>query len=143
MLTFFFLSEAPTILTEVAESDPIMQQDVFGPVLPVLTVNDMDEAIAFINKQGKPLCVYAYSSNSKVRDRFKLRHSLYEPGAADVYSDHGLAFLTMQVISRLMSETSSGSFCSNDGVLQTLMVALPFGGVGKSVAAAECKLCQT
>ncbi|XP_037635052.1 aldehyde dehydrogenase family 3 member B1 [Sebastes umbrosus] len=92
---------APTILTEVAESDPIMQQDVFGPVLPVLTVNDMDEAIAFINKQGKPLCVYAYSSNSKV-------------------------------ISRLMSETSSGSFCSNDGVLQTLMVALPFGGVGAS-----------
>ncbi|XP_044052814.1 aldehyde dehydrogenase family 3 member B1 isoform X2 [Siniperca chuatsi] len=92
---------APTILTEVVEPDPIMQQDVFGPVLPVLTVNSMDEAIAFINKQEKPLCVYAYSSNSKV-------------------------------ISKLMSETSSGSFCSNDSVLQSLMVALPFGGVGTS-----------
>ena len=45
-----------------------------------------------------------------------------------------LTFLAMQVISRLMSETSSGSFCSNDSVLQSLMVALPFGGVGKSVA---------
>uniref|UniRef100_A0A665TV59 Aldehyde dehydrogenase n=1 Tax=Echeneis naucrates TaxID=173247 RepID=A0A665TV59_ECHNA len=92
---------APTILTEVAESDPIMQQDIFGPILPILTVNSVDEAIAFINKQEKPLCVYAYSSNSKV-------------------------------ISRLMSETSSGSFCSNDSVLQSLMVALPFGGVGAS-----------
>ncbi|XP_051279333.1 aldehyde dehydrogenase family 3 member B1 isoform X1 [Dicentrarchus labrax] len=92
---------APTILTEVEEQDPIMQQDVFGPVLPVLTVNNTDEAIAFINKQEKPLCVYAYSSNSKV-------------------------------ISKLMSETSSGSFCSNDSVLQSLMVALPFGGVGAS-----------
>ncbi|KAK5871434.1 hypothetical protein PBY51_004317 [Eleginops maclovinus] len=92
---------APTILTEVAESDPIMHQDIFGPVLPVLTVNNVDEAIALINKQEKPLCVYAYSSNS-------------------------------QVISRLMSETSSGSFCSNDSVLQSLMVALPFGGVGAS-----------
>ncbi|XP_049906904.1 aldehyde dehydrogenase family 3 member B1 [Epinephelus moara] len=92
---------APTILTEVVESDPIMQQDISGPVLPVLTVNNVDEAIAFINKQEKPLCVYAYSSNSKV-------------------------------ISRLMSETSSGSFCSNDSILQSLMVALPFGGVGAS-----------
>uniref|UniRef100_A0A667ZFN7 Aldehyde dehydrogenase 3 family, member B2 n=1 Tax=Myripristis murdjan TaxID=586833 RepID=A0A667ZFN7_9TELE len=92
---------APTILTEVVETDPIMQHDVFGPVLPVLTVNTLDEAITFINKQEKPLCVYAYSSNSKV-------------------------------ISRLMSETSSGSFCSNDSVLQSVMVGLPFGGVGAS-----------
>ncbi|XP_039658243.1 aldehyde dehydrogenase family 3 member B1 isoform X1 [Perca fluviatilis] len=92
---------APTILTEVVESDPIMQQDVFGPVVPVLTVNNMDEAIVFINKQEKPLCVYAFSKNN-------------------------------EVISRLMSETSSGSFCSNDSVLQSLMVALPFGGVGAS-----------
>ncbi|KAE8292220.1 Aldehyde dehydrogenase family 3 member B1 [Larimichthys crocea] len=37
-----------------------------------------------------------------------------------------------QVISRLMSETSSGSFCANDSILQSLMVALPFGGVGAS-----------
>uniref|UniRef100_A0A667ZFV9 Aldehyde dehydrogenase 3 family, member B2 n=1 Tax=Myripristis murdjan TaxID=586833 RepID=A0A667ZFV9_9TELE len=92
---------SPTILTEVVETDPIMQHDVFGPVLPVLTVNTLDEAITFINKQEKPLCVYAYSSNSKV-------------------------------ISRLMSETSSGSFCSNDSVLQSVMVGLPFGGVGAS-----------
>uniref|UniRef100_A0A8C2X1X6 Aldehyde dehydrogenase n=1 Tax=Cyclopterus lumpus TaxID=8103 RepID=A0A8C2X1X6_CYCLU len=91
---------APTILTGVSESDPIMQQDIFGPVLPVLTVNNMEEAIAFINKQEKPLCVYAYSSNSKVHNR--------------------------------LNETSSGSFCSNDSILQSLMVALPFGGVGSS-----------
>nr|XP_023857049.1 aldehyde dehydrogenase family 3 member B1-like isoform X3 [Salvelinus alpinus] len=92
---------APTILCDVIDSDPIMQQEVFGPVLPILTVNSIDEAISFISRREKPLCVYAYSSNSKV-------------------------------ISRLMSETSSGSFCSNDSVLQSLMVVLPFGGVGAS-----------
>ncbi|KAF7661985.1 hypothetical protein LDENG_00248770 [Lucifuga dentata] len=92
---------APTIMTEVVESDPIMQQEVFGPVLPVLTINSVDEATAFINKQEKPLCVYAYSNNKKV-------------------------------ISEVMSKTSSGSFCSNDCVLQSLMVLLPFGGVGAS-----------
>lgn len=73
----FFLSEAPTILTEVTELDPIMQRDVFGPVLPVLTVNNLDDAIAFINKQEKPLCVYAYSSNSKVPERLMLRHYVF------------------------------------------------------------------
>ncbi|XP_062310727.1 aldehyde dehydrogenase family 3 member B1 [Osmerus eperlanus] len=92
---------APTVLMEVVASDPIMQQDVLGPVLPILTVCSVDEAIAFINQREKPLCVYAYSSNSKV-------------------------------ISRMMSETSSGSFCSNDSILQSLMVVLPSGGVGSS-----------
>ncbi|XP_056313489.1 aldehyde dehydrogenase family 3 member B1 [Danio aesculapii] len=92
---------APTVLTDVMESDPIMQQDTIGPILPILTVQDADEAVAFINSREKPLCVYAYSSNNKV-------------------------------ISKIMNETSSGSFCSNDSVLQSVMVGLPFGGVGAS-----------
>lgn len=131
LFIYFFLSEAPTILTDVAESDPIMHQDIFGPVIPVLTVNNIEEAIAFINKKEKPLCVYAYSTNSKVHATLVVLPHSWEPGAADGFCDQGLACLTLQVISRLMSETSSGSFCSNDSILQSLMVALPFGGVGK------------
>ncbi|XP_018604672.1 aldehyde dehydrogenase family 3 member B1 isoform X1 [Scleropages formosus] len=92
---------APTVLTEVVESDPIMQQEVFGPVLPILTVQNLDEAVSIICRQEKPLCVYVYSSNSKV-------------------------------VSRLMRDTSSGSFCANDCILQSLLVMLPFGGVGAS-----------
>lgn len=69
LVIIFLMSEAPTILTEVTESDPIMQKDIFGPVLPVLTVSSLDDAIAFINKQEKPLCVYAYSCNTKVPRR--------------------------------------------------------------------------
>ncbi|KAJ8378255.1 hypothetical protein AAFF_G00244590 [Aldrovandia affinis] len=92
---------APTLLTDVEETDPIMQQEIFGPILPILTVRNVDEAISFICRREKPLCVYVYSSNRKV-------------------------------ISRLMEETSSGSFCANDSILQSLMVVLPFGGVGAS-----------
>ncbi|XP_017539680.2 aldehyde dehydrogenase family 3 member B1 isoform X3 [Pygocentrus nattereri] len=92
---------APTVLVDVVESDPIMQQDVFGPVLPILSVQSADEAVAFINSRENPLCVYVYSSNSKV-------------------------------ISKIMAETCSGSFCSNDSALQSVMVGLPFGGVGAS-----------
>ncbi|KAG7274696.1 hypothetical protein CRUP_021137 [Coryphaenoides rupestris] len=58
---------APTILTNVVETDAIMQHDITGPVLPVLSVDGVDEAIAFINRQEKPLCVYAYSGDGKVR----------------------------------------------------------------------------
>lgn len=36
-----------------------------------------------------------------------------------------------KVISKIMNETSSGSFCSNDSILQSVMVGLPFGGVGE------------
>lgn len=61
------MCEAPTILTDVTETDPIMQKDVWGPVLPVMAVNSLDAAITFINEQEKPLCVYAYSDNSKVK----------------------------------------------------------------------------
>ena len=65
-VSFACAPAAPTVLTEVVASDPIMQQDVQGPVLPILTVCSVDEAVAFINQREKPLCVYAYSSNSKV-----------------------------------------------------------------------------
>lgn len=129
----FFKSEAPTVLTDVAESDPVMQKEIFGPVLPILTVNNVDEAISFINKQEKPLCVYAYSTNGKVGLRGKLNGGELKPEfIVGFILIMWWLFLTLQVISRLMSETCSGSFCSNDCILQSVMVALPFGGVGKS-----------
>ncbi|MBN3304296.1 AL3B1 dehydrogenase, partial [Amia calva] len=93
--------EAPTVLIDVLETDPAMQQEILGPILPVMTVDSADEALAFINQKPKPLCLYVYSSNSKV-------------------------------ISQMMTCTSSGSFCSNDSTLQSMMVTLPFGGVGSS-----------
>lgn len=63
----------------MAESDPVMQKEIFGPVLPILTVDNVDEAISFINKQEKPLCVYAYSTNGKVGLRGKLKGGGLKP----------------------------------------------------------------
>ncbi|NXP23960.1 AL3B1 dehydrogenase, partial [Scytalopus superciliaris] len=57
---------APTILVEVQPSDPIMQEEIFGPILPIVVVANMDEAIDFINARPRPLAVYAFSSNDKV-----------------------------------------------------------------------------
>ncbi|NXW57030.1 AL3B2 dehydrogenase, partial [Eurystomus gularis] len=57
---------APSVLVDVQHSDPIMQEEIFGPILPIVTVSSMDEAIGFINSRERPLVVYAFSSNDKV-----------------------------------------------------------------------------
>uniref|UniRef100_A0A8C0E7M6 Aldehyde dehydrogenase domain-containing protein n=1 Tax=Bubo bubo TaxID=30461 RepID=A0A8C0E7M6_BUBBB len=46
-----------------------MQEEIFGPVLPIVTVANVDEAIDFINSRERPLVVYAFSSDDKVLDR--------------------------------------------------------------------------
>ncbi|NWW74086.1 AL3B1 dehydrogenase, partial [Climacteris rufus] len=57
---------APTVLVEVQPSDPIMQEEIFGPVLPIVVVANMNEAIDFINSRERPLAIYAFSSDDKV-----------------------------------------------------------------------------
>uniref|UniRef100_A0A8C0WMW8 Aldehyde dehydrogenase domain-containing protein n=1 Tax=Castor canadensis TaxID=51338 RepID=A0A8C0WMW8_CASCN len=55
---------APTVLVDVQETEPVMQEEIFGPILPLVTVRSLDEAIDFINRREKPLALYAFS-NSK------------------------------------------------------------------------------
>uniref|UniRef100_A0A8C8REU5 Aldehyde dehydrogenase n=1 Tax=Pelusios castaneus TaxID=367368 RepID=A0A8C8REU5_9SAUR len=60
---------APTVLLDVQPSEPAMQEEIFGPVLPIITVANMDEAIAFINSRERPLAVYVFASNNKLVHR--------------------------------------------------------------------------
>lgn len=57
---------APTILKDVKPEAKVMQEEIFGPLLPILPVSDLDEAIKFINKREKPLALYVFSHDSKV-----------------------------------------------------------------------------
>lgn len=66
MRLFLPLSTAPTVLVGVQESEPVMQEEIFGPILPLVTVRSLDEAINFINQREKPLALYAFSNNSQV-----------------------------------------------------------------------------
>ena len=56
---------APTILTDVAPSDSVMQEEIFGPVLPVLTYEKEEEAIDFIQTREHPLALYVFSKPKK------------------------------------------------------------------------------
>ncbi|XP_053922658.1 aldehyde dehydrogenase family 3 member B1-like isoform X2 [Cuculus canorus] len=57
---------APTVLVDVQQDDPVMQEEIFGPILPIITVASMDDAIAFINARERPLALYVFSSCKKV-----------------------------------------------------------------------------
>lgn len=51
----------PTVLTNVAPDAPVMQEEIFGPILPVLTYRDLDDAFAIIHQREKPLVLYVFS----------------------------------------------------------------------------------
>lgn len=44
----------------------MMQEEIFGPILPIVNVGSLDEAIDFINRREKPLALYAFSRSSQV-----------------------------------------------------------------------------
>ena len=46
-----------------------MQEEIFGPILPLITVDSSDEAIAFINERDKPLALYVFAQDDKVIDQ--------------------------------------------------------------------------
>jgi aldehyde dehydrogenase (NAD+) len=54
---------APTVLTGVPETAPIMQDEIFGPILPVLKVDNIEHAMRFVNARPKPLALYLFSGN--------------------------------------------------------------------------------
>ncbi|KAI2561389.1 aldehyde dehydrogenase 3 family member B1, partial [Homo sapiens] len=58
---------APTVLVDVQEMEPVMQEEIFGPILPIVNVQSLDEAIEFINRREKPLALYAFSNSSQER----------------------------------------------------------------------------
>nr|XP_043637688.1 aldehyde dehydrogenase family 3 member F1-like [Erigeron canadensis] len=91
----------PTLLVDPPLDAEIMTEEVFGPLLPIITLERIEDSIEFIRARPKPLALYAFTENEKFQKR-------------------------------LVSETSSGSIMFNDAILQYVVDALPFGGVGGS-----------
>lgn len=60
----------PTVLGDVPRDSAIMQEEIFGPILPLVPVADLADAIAFICSRPKPLALYAFTEDTRVRRRF-------------------------------------------------------------------------
>ena len=95
---------SPTIITDLDYNSKIMKEEIFGPLLPVLTYKDLDDIVGIhCNEplQTKPLVLYFFSKNKEKQNK-------------------------------IISGTSSGSVCIN-GTIHTIMTnKMPFGGVGQS-----------
>ncbi len=91
----------PVILTNVSVDSPLMEEEIFGPILPILTYANEEELIQLINSKPKPLALYIFSKRSSFQEK-------------------------------VIRETSAGSVCINDCVLQFTHPNLPLGGVNNS-----------
>lgn len=96
---------APTVLTGVTATDPVMSEEIFGPILPVIAIGSIDEGIAFVNERSadgdKPLALYTFSESDDENDK-------------------------------VIAEATSGGACVNGTLLHISNPNLPFGGVGES-----------
>ncbi|XP_035985342.1 aldehyde dehydrogenase family 3 member B1 isoform X2 [Fundulus heteroclitus] len=92
---------APTVVVDVGEDDALMSEEIFGPILPILTVEELEKSMDLVNRNEKPLAIYVFSDESSI-------------------------------VKTVMKNTSSGGFCSNDGIVHMTLPGLPFGGVGAS-----------
>jgi aldehyde dehydrogenase (NAD+) len=96
---------SPTVLTNVLPDSPVMGEEIFGPILPVLAIDSIDAAITFVNDRSamgdKPLALYTFSERDAENDR-------------------------------VLDSATSGGACVNGTLLHISNPNLPFGGVGES-----------
>jgi aldehyde dehydrogenase (NAD+) len=59
---------SPTLVSNVALDARLMQEEIFGPVLPIVTYKTLEEALALVNGKEKPLALYVFSEKSKIQD---------------------------------------------------------------------------
>jgi aldehyde dehydrogenase (NAD+) len=59
----------PTVVVDPDPGEPLMTDEIFGPILPIVTVQSLDEAIEFVNSRPKPLAAYLFTKTKSVRER--------------------------------------------------------------------------
>ena len=59
----------PTVLQGVTLDDDVMKEEIFGPILPVISYDDLDSAIEYVNENHKPLACYVFTNNNKIKKK--------------------------------------------------------------------------
>lgn len=73
---------APTVIDQLSWDAPIMQEEIFGPILPVFSYRSLEECIAYLNEQDKPLALYLFSQD-KENIRTVLDHCSFGGGCVN------------------------------------------------------------
>ena len=59
----------PTVMDNVSEDDLIMSEEIFGPVMPIITFDDLDELITKLKHKEKPLALYLFTSSKEIQNK--------------------------------------------------------------------------
>ena len=65
----------PTVMDNVTYDDLVMKEEIFGPILPILTFENIDDVISDLSNKDKPLALYIFSKNKKLIDKITSRIS--------------------------------------------------------------------
>lgn len=114
---------APTILAPVSPDAPVMQEEIFGPILPVLTYDRLEAAIAFVNDRPKPLALYCFSRNKNYIQQVLTQTSAGGVCVNDILlhnlvPDLGFGGVGPSGIGRYHGKASFETFSNWKGVLQ-------------------------
>ncbi|MFN2351531.1 MAG: aldehyde dehydrogenase family protein, partial [Kiritimatiellia bacterium] len=61
---------APTVMRDLPPDAPVLSEEIFGPILPVLAFDELDEVFAYLRHNAKPLALYCFTESGRVRRRF-------------------------------------------------------------------------
>lgn len=85
----------PTVISNLPEHASLLQEEIFGPILPIITYKNLDDAIKYINEKEKPLALYIYSKSKKNMD-YIIKNTRAGSTAINnnvlQYSNHNLPF---------------------------------------------------
>ena len=96
----------PTIMDGVTGEDTVMQEEIFGPILPVITYDSLDEAERFITDRPTPLALYIFSENREVQRRF----TRYVPFGGGCVNDTIMHLATINMGFGGMGTSGMGSY---------------------------------
>lgn len=66
---------SPTLLSKVSKESKVMQEEIFGPILPIIPYTDLHEVIDYVNDKPKPLALYVFAQNKKIVKEVKQKTS--------------------------------------------------------------------
>ena len=101
----------PTILTGVKESDPVMQEEIFGPILPVLDYDDLQTLLALIKRKPTPLILYIFSGNKRLANKIMRE----VPSGGGMINDTVLQFINLNTPFGGLGESGMGSYHGKAG----------------------------
>jgi len=101
---------APTVLTGVKHDDSLMEEEIFGPLLPIIEVENIDETIQLISDQPSPLVLYAFTNSEETKE--KLIHKTTSGGL--VFNDTTIQLACHELPFGGHGESGYGSYHSKD-----------------------------